>query len=100
VGSPSRFPTSAFAQSSIIVSIAPIGVVSYRMSKMAGEPPQTTGAPAAASWERTTPDSVSAACWTTLPASVTGATKPESGIETNSTGMPARAQSITFWLVS
>ena len=93
-------PTSAFAQSSIIVSIAPIGVVSWRMSKMAGEPPQTTGAPAEASWLSTTPESVSAACCTTLPTSVTGATKPASGIETNSTGTPARAQSITFWLVS
>ena len=93
-------PTSLFAQSSIIVSIAPIGVVSWRTSKTAGEPPQTTGAPGLASSASTTPDSVSAACWTTLPTSVTGATKPASGIETSSIGTPAHAQSITFWLVS
>jgi hypothetical protein len=35
-----------------------------------------------------------------LPTSVTGAMKPASGIETNSTGIPARAQSTTFWLVT
>ncbi len=80
--------------------MAPMGVVSWRTSKIAGEPPHTTGAPGAASCESTTPDSVSAACWTTLPTRVTGATKPASGIETSSTGTPARAQSITFWLVS
>ena len=68
---------------------------------MAGEPPQTTGAPGRGELaQSTTPESVSAACCTTLPTRVTGATKPASGIETNSTGTPARAQSITFWLVS
>jgi len=90
-------PTSAFAQSSIIVSIAPIGVVSQRMSKIAGEPPRRPR-PGAASWEITTPESVSAACWTTLRRGSPGH-EAESGIEMNSTGTRP-AQSITFWLVS
>ncbi len=67
---------------------------------MAGEPPQSMGAPAHAACAMTTPESVSAACCTIEPTRVTGATKPVSGIEMNSTGMPARAQSTTFWLVT
>ncbi len=44
----------------------------------------------------TMPLSVSAVCCTSVPTSVTGATKPESGIDTYSTGMPCVAQSTTF----
>ncbi len=44
----------------------------------------------------TTPLNVSAACCTRVPTRVTGAMKPESGMEMNSTGMPAAAQSTTF----
>ena len=35
----------------------------------------------------TTPLRVSAVCWTSVPTRVTGAMKPESGIEMNSTGI-------------
>ena len=48
----------------------------------------------------TTPLRVSAVCCTSEPTSVTGATKPASGMEMNSTGMDQRAQSTTFWLVT
>jgi hypothetical protein len=73
-----------------------MGVVSYRISKIAGEPPQSTGVPGRATWLITSPLSVSAVCCTSEPTSVTGDMKPASGIETNSTGMACRAQSITF----
>ncbi len=76
------------------VSIAPIGVAPVRMSRMAGAPPQTIGAPAAASWWITTPASDSAACWTTDPARETGAAPPASGIDTIWAGTPARARSM------
>jgi hypothetical protein len=66
------------------------------MSKLAGDPPQSAGAPGHASWLMATPLSVSAVCSTSAPTTVTGETKPVRGIETYSTGMPARAQSTTF----
>ena len=43
---------------------------------------------------------VSAAYWITLPVNVTGAMKPDRGMEMNSTGMPQLPQSSTFWLVT
>ena len=39
VGMPKYFPISLYAQSIICVSTAPIGVVSYRISNIEGEPP-------------------------------------------------------------
>jgi len=38
-------------------------------------------------WLMTTPLSVSAVCWISVPTSDTGAMNPDSGIETNSTGI-------------
>ena len=46
------------------------------MSTIVGAPPHTIGDPASASWWRTTPASVSAACWTIDPMSVTGEATP------------------------
>lgn len=92
-------PTWASAASTIIVSIAPIGVVPCLMSNAAGEPPHTIGAPGWASWWRITPERLSAACWTTISRSVTGDVAPPRGIETSSAGMPARAQSSRAWHV-
>ncbi len=76
------------------VSTAPMGVLPLRMSKMAGAPPHTMGAPALASWWMVMPLKHSAACCTTEPSSVTGAAAPASGMETISAGTPARASSI------
>jgi trimethylamine--corrinoid protein Co-methyltransferase len=59
-------------------------------------PPQTMGEPASASWCRTIPASVSAACWTMDPMSVTGEATPASGMEISSAGTCARARSITL----
>jgi hypothetical protein len=84
----------AYAASIIAVSIAPIGVVPTRMSRIAGAPPQTIGAPGRASWWMAIPERHSAACWTTLPMSVTGAAAPASGIDTICAGTPARARSM------
>jgi hypothetical protein len=75
-------------------------VVSNRTSKIAGEPPYSTGAPGRLCWLITSPLRVSAVCWTIVPTSVTGAMNPDSGIEMNSTGIPQLAQSTTFWLVT
>ena len=68
------------------VSMAPIGVVPLRMSKMAGAPPHTMGAPGWTSWWMVMPLRHSAACWVMAPNSVTGAAAPASGIETISAG--------------
>ena len=75
----------------IIVSMAPMGVVPLRMSKLAGEPPKMTGAAGRASWPMTRPDRLSATCWTSVPAIVTGEVAPVRPIEMSSEGMPARA---------
>ena len=66
------------------------------MSTMVGAPPHTIGAPGSASWCRTMPASVSAACWTMDPIRVTGDATPASGIEISSAGTCARARSITL----
>ncbi len=79
------------------VSMAPMGVVPWRMSKIAGAPPQTMGAPGLASWWMVMPLMHSAACCTTEPSRVTGAAAPARGMETIWAGTPARARSIRFW---
>ena len=94
VGRPRDRPTAAFAASSIAVSIAPIGVAPIRMSRIAGAPPHTIGAPGAAAWWITIPARHSAACCTTEPASATGAAPPARGIDTIWAGTPARASPI------
>ena len=66
------------------------------MSTMVGAPPQTMGDPASASWWRTMPARVSAACWTMDPMSVTGDATPASGMEMSSAGTRARARSMTL----
>ena len=48
----------------------------------------------------TTPERVSAVCWIREPTRLTGAVKPDSGIEMYSTGIAARAQSTRFWEVT
>ena len=58
------------------------------------------GVPGLANWLITTPLRVSAVCCTSVPTTVTGLTNPERGMEMNSTGMEARAQSRRFWLVA
>ncbi len=80
----------------IQVPTAPMRVVPLRMSNAAGEPPQTIGAPSWASCEMVTPLMFSAVCCTTAPAMVTGAVAPAKGIDTNSEGIQARAQSTKF----
>ena len=52
-----------------------------------------------ASWWMVIPLRHSAACCTTEPTRVAGPVAPARGMETNSAGMPARAQSIMFWQV-
>ena len=76
--------------------MAPIGVEPERMSTMVGAPPHTIGRAGPASWWRTMPPRVSAACWTMDPMSVTGAATPASGIEMSSAGTRARARSMTL----
>ena len=76
--------------------MAPIGVEPERMSTMVGAPPHTMGDPASASWWRTMPARVSAACWTMDPMSVTGDATPASGMEMSSAGTRARARSMTL----
>ncbi len=79
--------------------MAPIGVVPWRMSTAAGEPPQISGEPGDASWWITTPLRFSAHCWRTASRRVTGEVAPAIGIETSSAGIPERAQSTSAWQV-
>ncbi len=96
VGMLSDFATWAYEQSSMAVSTAPIGVAPLRMSKMAAAPPQTIGAPAPASWWIVIPARHSAVCCVMVPSMVTGAAAPDSGTDTISAGIPARASAIRF----
>ena len=61
----------------IIVSMAPMGVVPLRMSKLDGEPPKMTGAPGPGEPGRWPgPTRFSTTCWTSVPAIVAGEVGP------------------------
>ena len=83
--------------SSWSASIAAIGDDAIFMWKVAGAPPNRTGAPGRTTWAIVIPASTSIVWNTVAPTSVTGAIKPIRVTGTTSIGMPASTQSIRFW---
>ena len=67
------------------------------MWKVAGAPPNSTGAPGRTTWAMTSPASTSTVCSTVAPTTVTGAISPIRVTGTISIGIPASTQSSRFW---
>ena len=67
------------------------------MWKVAGAPPNRTGAPGRTTWAIVIPARTSMVWKTVAPTRVTGAIRPISVTGTISTGIPASTQSIRFW---
>ena len=97
VGRPSDFPTATYAASSWSASIADIGELAIFMWKVAGAPPNRTGAPGRMTWAMVIPASTSTVWKTVAPTVVTGAIRPIRVTGTISTATPASTQSIRFW---
>ena len=77
--------------------MAAIGDEATFMWKVAGAPPNRTGAPGRMTWAIVMPASTSTVWKTVAPTVVTGAMRPISVTGTISTGMPASTQSMRFW---
>ncbi len=77
--------------------MADIGELAIFMWKVAGAPPNRTGAPGRTIWAMVIPARTSAVWKTVAPTTVTGAIRPIRVTGTISTAIPASTQSIRFW---
>ncbi len=77
--------------------MADMGELATFMWKVAGAPPNRTGAPGRMTWAIVIPARTSIVWNTVAPTVVTGATRPIRVTGTISTGMPASTQSMRFW---